>query len=124
MYFAAADAAHGEEIWSTDGTPEGTELMKDIAPGPLGSYPRGLVAWHGRLWFRARDFGGMAHGMELWTSDGTAQGTRLIQDVSEGPSWSTPRELTVAGDNLYFSANDGEHGRELWVLPASELDEP
>jgi ELWxxDGT repeat protein len=117
VYFAAADAAHGEEIWSTDGTPEGTELMKDIAPGPLGSYPRSLVAWHGRLWFRARDFGGMAHGMELWTSDGTAQGTRLVQDILPGPSWSTPQDLTVAGESLYFSAHDGEHGRELWELP-------
>jgi ELWxxDGT repeat protein len=119
VYFAAADAAHGEEIWSTDGTPEGTELVKDIAPGPLGSYPRSLVAWHGRLYFRARD---IAHGMELWTSDGTAQGTRLVQDILPGPSSSTPQELTVAGESLYFSAHDGEHGRELWELPASELE--
>lgn len=114
VYFAASGAAHGDELWSTDGTPEGTALVKDIAAGKLGSHPRSLVAWHGRLYFRARD---IAHGMELWTSDGTAEGTRLLQDISPGPSWSNPQELTVAGDSLYFSAHDGEHGRELWELP-------
>ncbi|HEX3128827.1 MAG TPA: ELWxxDGT repeat protein [Thermoanaerobaculia bacterium] len=118
VYFAAIDKAHGEELWATDGTPEGTALVKDIAPGPLSSSPRGMVAWNGRLWFRDRT---IPQGMELWTSDGTAEGTRLVQDISEGPSWSTPREPTVAGDSLYFSAHDGEHGRELWVLPAPDV---
>lgn len=121
VYFGAADPAHGDELWSTDGTPEGTALVKDIAPGRLGSYPRSLVAWHGRLYFRARE---VPNGMELWTSDGTAEGTRLVQDIAEGPSWSTPRELTVAAGSLYFSAYDGEHGRELWELPAAAADEP
>jgi ELWxxDGT repeat protein len=121
VYFSASDPAHGDELWSTDGTPEGTARVKDITPGPLGSYPRNLVAWNGRLWFRARD---IAHGMELWTSDGTAEGTRLVQDLSPGPSWSTPRELTAAGGSLYFSDHDGEHGRELWELPAVEADTP
>jgi ELWxxDGT repeat protein len=88
--------------------------VKDILPGALGSYPRNLVAWNSRLYFSAHD---VAHGMELWTSDGTAAGTRLVHDVSPGPSWSTPRELTVANGSLYFSAHDGEHGRELWELP-------
>ncbi len=114
VYFAASDMAHGDELWSTDGTPEGTALVKDIAPGKLDAEPRSLVAWRGRLYFRARD---IAHGMELWTSDGTAEGTRLVQDISPGPSWSNPQELTVAGESLYFSAHDGEHGRELWELP-------
>ncbi|MES1243509.1 MAG: ELWxxDGT repeat protein [Acidobacteriota bacterium] len=117
VYFGASDPAHGDELWSTDGTPEGTALVKDIAPGLLGSFPRSLTVWNGRLWFRARDLGGMAHGMELWSTDGTADGTQLVQDLSPGPSWSLPQELTVAGGSLYFSAHDGEHGRELWEVP-------
>ena len=31
-YFAATDAAHGEELWRTDGTAAGTKLVKDIRP--------------------------------------------------------------------------------------------
>jgi ELWxxDGT repeat protein len=118
VFFAASDRQHGEELWSTDGTPQGTARLLEIVPGPMGSYPRGLTAWNGRLWFRARD---AVHGMELWTSDGTAAGTRQVQDIAPGPSWSTPQQMTGTEEGLYFSANDGEHGRELWVLPSGDL---
>ncbi|MFL6197611.1 MAG: ELWxxDGT repeat protein [Thermoanaerobaculia bacterium] len=129
VWFAASDpgiGGKGDELWSTDGTPEGTARLLDIAPGLLGSYPRSLAVWNGRLWFRARD---AVHGMELWTSDGTAEGTRLVHDIAPGPSWSTPGaldwlspvDLTGTETGLYFPASDGEHGRELWVLPAGEL---
>ena len=117
VFFAASDLEHGDELWSTDGTREGTARLPDIAPGLLGSYPRGLTAWNGRLWFRARDG---VHGMELWTTDGTAEGTRLVQDIAPGASWSTPQTLTGTEDGLYFSANDGGHGRELWVVPVPD----
>ena len=29
---------------------------------------------------------------------------------------SSPASLTAAGDLLFFSADDGAHGRELWAL--------
>ena len=105
---------HGDELWSTDGTPAGTSRLLDIAPGLLGSQPRELTVWNGRLWFRARD---AVHGMELWTSDGTAEGTRLVQDIAPGASWSTPAHLTPGGEGLCFSADDGVHGEEVWLLP-------
>lgn len=114
VFFAGSDPRHGDELWSTDGTPEGTARLLDITPGLLGSHPRGLTVWNGKLWFRARD---AVHGMELWSSDGTAEGTRLAQDIAPGASWSLPYELTGTEEGLYFSARDVEHGRELWVVP-------
>jgi ELWxxDGT repeat protein len=119
VFFAASDPVHGDELWATDGTSEGTARVRDVIPGERGSYPRGLVAWNGRLWFRALD---AVHGMELWTSDGSAEGTRLVQDIAAGASWSTPRELAATGRALYFSAYESVHGRELWVLPEVALD--
>jgi ELWxxDGT repeat protein len=113
VFFAGFEPGHGDELWSTDGTPEGTARLLDIAPGLLGSYPRGLTVWNGRLWFRARD---AVHGMELWTTDGTAEGTRLVQDIAPGPSWSYPAEMIATEEALYFTADDAVHGRELWVL--------
>jgi ELWxxDGT repeat protein len=114
VFFAAADPLHGDELWSTDGTSEGTSRLLDIAPGLLGSQPRELTVWNGRLWFRARD---AVHGMELWSSDGTAEGTRLVQDIAPGASWSTPAHLAPSAGGLYFSADDGVHGEEVWLLP-------
>jgi ELWxxDGT repeat protein len=119
VFFAASDPAHGDELWSTDGTPAGTARLLDIAPGTLGAYPRGFAVWRDRLWFRAHD---TAHGMELWTSDGTAEGTRFVQDIAPDGAWSTPLNLTPTETGLYFTAHDGVHGRELWVIePGSGL---
>ena len=88
--------------------------VADLAPGTLGSYPRDLTVWNGRLYFRARR---AQEGMELFSSDGTAAGTRLVQNIAKGASWSTPSNLTPAADALWFTANDGIHGREIWELP-------
>jgi len=56
------------------------------------------------------------HGAELWVSDGTAPGTRMVQDLYPYAHSSEPELLTVAGNRLYFTADDGVTGRELWTL--------
>ena len=53
-------------------------------------------------------------GTELWATDGTPAGTRLVEDIQPGDASSAPEGLAAVGDTLYFSADDGTHGRELW----------
>lgn len=118
VYFAASDPRQGNELWSTDGTRQGTSRLLAIAPRLLSAYPRELTVWNGRLYFRARDG---VHGMELWSSDGTAAGTRLVHDIAPGASWSTPRNLTPTEERLFFSADDGVHGEEVWVLERDDV---
>ncbi len=67
-----------------------------------------------RVFFSARD--GL-HGWELWESDGTAAGTRLVRDLNPGPFSSSPQNFVVSGSNLFFAADDGVTGNEPWVLP-------
>ncbi len=72
--------------------------------------PVGLTNVGGTL-FRADDG---THGRELWRSDGTRRGTKLVRDIYPGAS-SDPYQLTdLAGRSS--SATDGRaaHGRELW----------
>ena len=52
--------------------------------------------------------------MELWTTDGTSAGTKMVKDIDPGADGSAPEELHAFNGDIYFSADDGSHGRELW----------
>lgn len=52
------------------------------------------------------------------------QAVALI-DLWPGGASGAPSGLTVLDDKLYFQANDGEHGEELWVHdPACTRTDP
>src|SRR5687767_461905 len=42
-FFAAVTEEAGSELWKSDGTPDGTTLVKDVRPGPAGSAPAALA---------------------------------------------------------------------------------
>lgn len=114
LLFAANDGSHGRELWRSDGTPAGTMLLKDISPGNFSSAPLALTALGSGYWavFSASD--GVA-GRELWITDGTSAGTRLWQDIAPGAANSDPTSLTTIDGALYFVADDGVTGEELWT---------
>ena len=106
-FFAARDGATDYELWRTDGTEAGTYQVKDGGPAS----PTYLTDADGVLFFSGVDLGTS----ELWRSDGSAAGTLRVADINPRGS-SRPENLVYSGGKLYFSADDGVHGRELWVL--------
>ena len=59
--------------------------------------------------------------MEPWVTDGTTAGTHQLKKIFAGPfnpnmgdEGSDPDQFT-AGALMFFTANDGIHGRELWA---------
>jgi ELWxxDGT repeat protein len=121
LYFRANDSTNGFELWKSDGTEAGTVMVKDIWPSTGNSFPEQLTNVNGTLYFSADD--GTA-GRELWKSDGTAAGTVMVKDINTGavafaiaipgaPS-SRPSSLISIDGTLYFSADNGSNGRELW----------
>jgi ELWxxDGT repeat protein len=85
-----------------------------LFPGsPRGSSLFDFTPFAGRLFFTADDG---SNGPELWTSDGTATGTRLVSNIHPLSSYISPRPsaLTVVGNQLLFLADDGTKGKELW----------
>jgi ELWxxDGT repeat protein len=96
-FFAATDAAHGEELWVTDGTAAGTKLVKDIKPGEAGSDINWMARFNDQVVFAADDGGGM----ELWLSDGTEAGTRLVKQIHEWGDGSNPNAFTQINETQF-----------------------
>jgi ELWxxDGT repeat protein len=117
VFFQANDGTRGVELWASNGSAAGTFLVKDINPGSSSSYPKYLTNVNGTLFFSAKDG---IHGFELWESNGSAAGTFLVQDINPstnpGTNGSYPTDLTNVNGELFFTANDGVHGTEPWIL--------
>jgi ELWxxDGT repeat protein len=113
------------EIWKTDGTAAGT-----VRVGNVGSTCPSVSNYfllhnptdggNGRFYFTLYD---PFSGDELYVSDGTAAGTHMVADINPGadpqfecpsPHSSSPHELTLVGNLLYFAASEPDHGTELW----------
>ena len=90
-------------IYRTDGSEAGTELFLEFSRLTAAFQPLGE-----RLFFAAET---PATGVELWQTDGTVAGTSLVADLNPGPNPSTPQDLTVVGDRLFFRTGEGA----LWV---------
>ena len=80
--------------------------------------PRHLTAAAGRLWFAAQRAGDQKGRWWLWTSDGTAEGTRRLPPEIPLESFfdynSATLKLTVLAGRVYFPGMDDRHGMELW----------
>lgn len=130
LFFSAFDPLHGRELWILEGTLGGPKLLLDINPGPAsgivdaGSFYYRLwmdhrpIVWRGRLYFAATDG---ASGLELWSTDGTEEGTVQVRDIHAGPGSSSPSAFALFEDRLFFAATDGVTGFELWAVEEPEL---
>ena len=89
-------------------------ILKDIKTsfegGSFDSYPSWLTNFDGQIFFSAVDNSGES---ELWSTDGTESGTRLISNIA-GIQSGNPKELTSDKYVLTYSAFTPENGRELW----------
>ncbi len=112
LFFSASDSSHGRELWISDGTPAGTQMVKDIQPGRLASTPYYMAAVDDRVFFAADDG---THGIELWVSDGTPAGTTMVKDIFPMSAGSHPAYLIALEERVIFSANDPGIGRRIFV---------
>jgi len=103
LYYVFYSNAYG--LWRTDGTDAGTQKISNVYPGDKPANLGGILLYSG--WDPATD-------QELWRSDGTEGGTFLVKDIRPGSQGSYVMRLKVAGNRLFFMANDGTHGMELW----------
>ena len=115
LFFTASTSAEGHELWKTDGTTTGTQLVQDIYSGSNSSNASNLTVMDGVIYFAASSSG---NGTELWRTDGTSSGTSSVKDIDSGSNSSWPSSLTVVNygtvNTLYFAASTSSSGSELW----------
>ncbi len=106
--FAKYDAVHGREIWATDATQDGAQILFDIAPGTLGSNPNYLTSIDDVVYFQANE-------NQIWRTDGTPGGTYAM--VTQG--LNDPRDFTKVGNFILFTSGQ-YNNRKLFRM----LDTP
>ncbi|NRD49030.1 ELWxxDGT repeat protein [Corallococcus exiguus] len=109
LLFSAAPTASSRALYATDGTV--TTALLDVANNyAVDSSVNGFVTLAGHAYLPCHTG---ATGAELCQTDGTAEGTQVL-DLVKGSSSSSPRDMTLLGSRLYFSACTSESGCELW----------
>jgi ELWxxDGT repeat protein len=120
LFFGTSHMTLGDELWMSDGTEAGTQIVKDIFvadPDYQGAMPDALTVAGDTLFFAA------IHpdtGRELWATDGTEAGTRLVKDINPGDEvdFMSPRALVAVRDKLVFLTGDSH--ADFWLTDGTE----
>lgn len=126
-YFVSSDSTSGIELWRIDAAGS-TERLTDLIPGIPSSEPRSLAVFNQRIYFSADtnstnvEFGNV--GRELFSYDPDGEVVNLVADLRMGTSDGSPSQLTVMGDQLFFTGNNGTNGIELLYLDFNETVHP
>jgi ELWxxDGT repeat protein len=118
LYFNAVDGALGTGIWKTNGA------AVSRVPIPASELFVSLeTVFNGELYFSSKGAESFSRRVELWKTDGTAVATERVTSFTDNQEAATiPRfvegSTVVSGDTLIFTADDGIHGFEPWVIRA------
>ncbi len=163
FYFGGDDGTNGRELWRSNGTNGGTEMVENINQSGHGnSYASRITVVNDILLFKATTGSDYKYNLwkhdptadetvmvkdipdpppsgdsdidyltavgselyftinydEVWKSDGTTNGTVKVTDVNPSGE-SDPRELTQFESNIFFKADDGVKGDEVWMTDGS-----
>ncbi len=111
----ADDGATGPELWRSDGTPAGTQLVADIEPGALGGRLEGATVRGHELFFAFRTPHTTLARTLLVRSDGTSAGTRVVTRSDQGGPEIRQR-LVTANAQVFFAGSVGPvPNYELWA---------
>jgi len=120
LLFVARGSDNLSRIGRTDGTPSGTWSLDDAAPGSIPPYYLGnnsSVLVGDALYYRGYD---ITTGAELWVTDGTAAGTRLVKDINPGATGGNLRDFAEFNGGVIFTAEDESAGWEPWYTDGTE----
>ncbi|MBN8220792.1 MAG: hypothetical protein J0L53_07695 [Spirochaetes bacterium] len=115
IYFCAETAAENEELWKSDGTFAGTQMISDLntTAGISGCYGDIFIHSNARVLFHGRDAGS---GREVFKTTGVVGNMSLVAEINPTTGWSNPGDFFNVNGVTVFTADDGSTGRELWKI--------
>ncbi len=104
VIFTAKTKANGVELWTSDGTPNGTTLLADIAPGTIDGVLVNSASYNSLLVFNNKFYFTSFNGSNflMWETDGTLQGTKPVKNMDL--NHQLPSNLTIYKNELYFTS--------------------
>lgn len=111
-FIAAQDFYTREQIWKTDGTPEGTSLVVDLD----GMSITNLTTVNDHIFFLAKT---ADYSLEVWKTDGTENGTILIKDglsIWNNPSFGG----SINGIFIFTFQQEGSNHSRVWRSDGTE----
>ncbi len=118
LFFAATDGLKGNELFMTNslGIVYGATLVKDIntvstSSSYAGYYVNGITPLGSKVLFNAYE---KVHGRELYTFDGTASGTFLLNDILPGEATSNPGDIITKNNFAYFIAASSDSTNSIF----------
>lgn len=117
LYFTANDGTHGDELWKTDGTENGSGMIFDFSPGSDGSNPYGLTVLNNELYFGANSSLFPA-GNELFKYNGSKFSQPI--ETYPGPNSGNPSFLTVQNNTILFGAQRNSEVSHFWLTDGSQ----
>jgi ELWxxDGT repeat protein len=106
------------KLWRSDGTLSGTFEVDEFK---ASIFSTGLFPWKNHIFFSGYD---AENGTELWLTDGTKAGTKLVADICPGQCSSNPGLFASIDSTLFFSAYHPQYGREPWIFKAGTVPIP
>lgn len=118
FFWQKSDTNEPYKLWVTDGTAAGTKGLKEFEFPSFQSDPiasKALVSFGGKFYFRSKSPTD-GKGYELYTSDGTAAGTKIVKDLNTGLADGNPERLTIFENKLWLSGLDNLYNTSLWQV--------
>ncbi len=113
IFFGAFESQFGMQLWKFDTNAQVATRLTSNNNGSFGGFGVCSLTSNGSLLFFSAN-GNSAADSEVWISDGTSAGTRLLLDIVPGFLGSSPQQFVPQGRNVLFLANAGT-GQKVWV---------
>jgi ELWxxDGT repeat protein len=107
LYFGGREDTNDDEFAVYDAGLDSAWLVSDLYAGSTGSMPSGFTVFDDKLVFHT-----VRNGGKLWSYTGTGDPVALSGVAPT--TLNTPDAMAVIGSRLYFRAEDGTIGGELW----------